>query len=181
MTAQEQADYAACTYAPNDMGIYETTGRLARGLAGEKAATEFLASEGHQILQYKPDITGTNQGGFDMVTMHGDWVYLVDNKAYRREGNLYSASALTTNFNQNLKSTIVELQAIVHDVGRSEEERDTAQRALDLIDGRNYQRLVTNASLSNIDNPGLSGVSDQMSHEVEFQDLMRRPKKEAGS
>ena len=70
MTPQEQADYAARTYAPDDMGIYETTGRLARGLAGEKAATEFLASEGHQILQYKPDITGTNQGGFDMVTMH---------------------------------------------------------------------------------------------------------------
>ena len=56
-------------------------------------------------------------------------------------------------------------------------ERDSAQRAFDLIDSDDYQRLVTNASLSNIDNPGLRGVSDKLSQqEVEFLDLMRRPR-----
>jgi Holliday junction resolvase-like predicted endonuclease len=182
MTPQERADYAAHAYAPNDIGIHETTGRLARGLAGEKAAAESLASEGHQILHYKPDIAGTNQGGFDMVTMRGDKVYLVDNKTYRREGDLYSASALTTNFDQNLESTKAELEDMANDAARTEEERDTAQRALDLIETGDYQRLVTNASLSNIDNPGLSGVSDKLTkQEVDFLDLMREPKQEAES
>jgi hypothetical protein len=177
MTPQERADYATHAYESNNMGIYETTGRLARGLAGEKAAAEFLASEGHQILYYKPDIAGTNQGGFDLVTMQGGKVYLVDNKAYRREGNLYSASALTTNLEQNLASIKADLGKMANDATRTEEERDIAQRALDLIETGNYQRLVTNASLSNIDNAGLSGVSDQLKG-IKFLDLMRIPKEE---
>ena len=105
-------------------------------------------------------------------------MYLVDNKAYRREGNLYSASALTTNFERNFKSTKVELQAMAQDAARGQEERDIAQRALDLIDSGNYQRLVTNANLASIDNPGLSGVSRKMEEQgVEFRDLMPKPKK----
>ena len=83
---------------PDTSGPYQTTQRLARGNLGERAATEALARDGHQILHYKPEITGTNQGGIDMVTMRNGIVYLVDNKALSKGGNVSSVSALTTNF-----------------------------------------------------------------------------------
>src|SRR5207249_3020292 len=50
-------------------GSYEGPKRLARGNLGEKLATDALAKDGHTILDYKPDIAGTNQGGIDIVTM----------------------------------------------------------------------------------------------------------------
>jgi hypothetical protein len=41
-------------------GAYRTRPQLMRGNLGERLATEALATMGHQILGYKPDISGTN-------------------------------------------------------------------------------------------------------------------------
>jgi hypothetical protein len=79
-------------------GLYDGPQRLARGNLGERLASDALAADGYDILAYKPDIIGTNQGGIDIVAMRGDDLYLVDNKALTRSGNVSSVSALTDNF-----------------------------------------------------------------------------------
>jgi len=151
-----------CTYERSDEGVYETTYRLAKGLAGEKAAVEWLASQGHLILDYKPDIRGTNQGGIDFVTFKNGQVYLFDNKALARKGNISSVSALTSNFGRNLKSVRTKLEAMAADGGRTEHERAVAQSAVDSIVKGKYVRAITNANLAAEKTAGPDGLSDRL-------------------
>src|SRR5262249_51281895 len=96
------------------VGLYETAERLIKGNLGEKFAAESLSTLGHEILYYKPDIRGTNQGGIDMVTLAdgptGPLVSFVDNKALSRGGNINSVSALTTNFEKNKDAVLKDLK-----------------------------------------------------------------------
>jgi hypothetical protein len=141
-------------------GAYDTTTRLKRGNLGEKLATESLAADGHTILSYKPGIAGTNQGGIDMVTMKGDFVYFVDNKALTRGGNVSSVSALTTNFSKNKDAALKELKAALSKAP-TESERRVLQRAVDAIEAGRFKKVVTNANLTK-DNAILTGVTKKL-------------------
>ena len=66
--------------------------RLARGNIREKLATDALAHDGSEIIDYKPEITGTNQGGIDIVALKGNDIYLIDNTALTRSGNVNPVS-----------------------------------------------------------------------------------------
>src|SRR5262249_54284211 len=90
---------------PGTSTEYATTEALKQGLAGERLAVDALNQQGHTILDFKPDIKGTNQGGFDAVTMKDGVVNFVDNKAYSTGKNVGSVSALDKNFDQNLAAT----------------------------------------------------------------------------
>lgn len=143
-------------------GIYDTAQRLVRGNIGEKLAADVLATRGHRILSFKPSILGTNQGGIDIVTIENGVVYLIDNKALTRAGNIGSVSALTTNFNQNLAAVRRDLQAALSVSGISADEAATLQQAVNAIDSRNYVRAVTNANISR-DTQILTGVTQNLS------------------
>lgn len=127
---------------------YQTTTALKQGLFGERMAAEGLARQGHQILDYKPDIKGTNQGGFDIVTMKDGIVYLVDNKAYGTGRNVAAVSALDKNFAQNLAATRAKFAAFAADPARSEAERGLYQAAVDAIDGGMTQKAVATAAFA---------------------------------
>jgi hypothetical protein len=131
-------------------GIYDTAQRLVRGNIGEKLAADVLATRGHKILSFKPSILGTNQGGIDIVTIENGIVYLIDNKALTRTGNIASVSALTTNFNQNLAAVRRDLQVALTVPGISADEATTLQQAIAAIDNNNYVRAVTNANISRV-------------------------------
>jgi Holliday junction resolvase-like predicted endonuclease len=131
-----------------DQGPYATAFRLAQGNLGERLATEALAADGHQILFYKPDILGTNQGGIDMVTRQDGMLYLIDNKALSRDVNVSSASALTTNFEQNVAALRDDFAAYAADATRPPAEVQLFQQAVADIDSGNYVRAVTNANIS---------------------------------
>jgi len=142
------------------IGPYSTTARLARGNLGERLAAEALAADGHDILIYKPSIMGTNQGGIDIVSLHNGVLYLIDNKALTRSGNVSSVSALTTNFTQNLNTTRLDLVDMLAKAA-SEQERAIAQQALGALDTGNYVRAVTNANVAR-DTKILSGVTSNL-------------------
>jgi hypothetical protein len=142
-------------------GIYDTAQRLVRGNIGEKLAADVLATRGHRILSFKPSILGTNQGGIDIVTIENGVVYLIDNKALTKAGNIGSVSALTTNFNQNLASVRRDLQTALAVPGISADEAATLQQAVTAIDNGNYVRAVTNANISR-DTQVLTGVTDNL-------------------
>jgi len=142
-------------------GIYDTAQRLVRGNIGEKLAADVLATRGHKILSFKPSILGTNQGGIDIVTIENGIVYLIDNKALTRAGNIASVSALTTNFNQNLAAVRRELQTALAIPGLSADEATTLQQAITAIDNGNYVKAVTNANISR-DTQILSGVTTNL-------------------
>lgn len=152
---------------------YATTQRLIRGNLGERLATDALAARGHSVLMYKPDIAGTNQGGIDMVTIHNGVVFLVDNKALTRSGNVSSVSALTTNFTQNLATVRNQIAAMAADATRSAGERQLMQQALDALNSGNFVRAVTNANVAP-DNQILSGITQQLqSLGLRFIDVVR--------
>ncbi|HLW71305.1 MAG TPA: hypothetical protein VKS22_11860 [Candidatus Binataceae bacterium] len=142
-------------------GPYATTARLARGNFGERAAAEALAANGHGILIYKPSILGTNQGGIDIVSIRNGVVYLIDNKALSRGGNVGSVSALTTNFSQNLAATRTELVGMLARAG-STEERVLIQQAISAVDSGNYVRAVTNANVVRRDTQILTGITSNL-------------------
>jgi Holliday junction resolvase-like predicted endonuclease len=153
-------------------GAYETTNRLKRGNLGEKLATDSLAADGHTILSYKPGIAGTNQGGIDMVTLKGDTVYFVDNKALTRGGNVSSVSALTTNFSKNKDAVLKELQAALSKAP-TESERNVLQRAIEAIKGNRFKKVVTNANLTAND-AILTGVTQKLRNQgIEFINVFK--------
>ncbi|MEU6750577.1 hypothetical protein ABZ914_30560 [Spirillospora sp. NPDC046719] len=167
------------TAVPSAGGVSPAEGapapRLARGNFGERAATEWLAAEGHTILSYKPDIRGTNQGGIDMVTMKGQKVFFVDNKALTRAGNVSSVSALTTNFEKNKAAVLRELKAALAGAG-SAEERTVLRQAVGAIEQGRYVRVVTNANVAPEDKT-LSGLSSRLASQgIEFIDVMGGPR-----
>lgn len=149
-------------------GPYETTNKLKRGNFGERAATEWLADEGHKIIDFKPDIRGTNQGGIDMVTLKGGKAYLVDNKALTRSGNVSSVTALTKNFEKNLQAVKDSLRAMLADGSRSASEKAVLRETLDSLESGNYVKAVTNANLTR-DSKVLTGVTENLSKQgIEF-------------
>jgi hypothetical protein len=142
--------------------LYGTSQRLVRGNLGERLATDALAADGHQILSFKPSIEGTNQRGFDMITMHNGVVNFVDNKALTRSGNINSVSSLTTSFERNLSDTIMQLETLSVDASRSMAERQVFQDALAAIREGRYERIVTNANVARI-NETPTGLSNKLS------------------
>lgn len=163
--AFDQSFDATFSQAPvGTQGVFQTAPRLARGNLGERLGTEALASMGHTILMYKPDILGTNQGGIDMVTRHNGVLHLVDNKALTRSGNVSSVSALTTNFTQNLAQTRAEFAQAAADPARPPAVRAIFQQAVNDIDSGNYVRVVTNANVSP-DNQVPTGVTQNLTNQ----------------
>lgn len=161
----------AATFSDTNVGVqglYDTTQRLVRGNLGERLAAEALAADGHQILMYKPDVAGTNQGGIDLVTMQDGVLYLIDNKALTRDGNVSSVSALTTNFDQNLEAIRAQVAAAAIDQARAAAERQLYEQVLAVIEAENFVRMVTNANIARGDQQ-LSGVTQRLKDEgIEF-------------
>ena len=143
-----EVDEAAEAMARAPRGAYRTTPQLMRGNLGERLATEALAAMGHQILGYKPDISGTSRPGIDIVTLHNGQVWLVDNKAYSRGGTIRGASALTRNFRHNLTQVRGQLGAMAFDPQRSPAEQQFLRQALQNLNAGHYVRAVTNANVS---------------------------------
>lgn len=170
LKASEEADAKALDetfQGGKGEGAYETTSRLKRGNLGEKLAADSLAADGHTVLSYKPGIAGTNQGGIDMVTLKGDTVYFVDNKALTRGGNVSSVSALTTNFSKNKEAVLKELELALSKAP-SEGERSVLNRAIEAIKGNRFKKVVTNANLTK-DSAILTGVTQRLRDQgIEF-------------
>ncbi len=100
-------------------------------------------------------------------------VYLVDNKALTRTGNVSSVSALTTNFAQNLASVRGELQAALDGTGLNAAQRETLRNALAAIDQGRYVRAVTNANVAE-DGVRVSGVTEALAEQgIRFLDVFR--------
>jgi RHS repeat-associated protein len=143
---------------------------LARGNFGERMATDTLASEGHRIVSYKPNISGTNQPGIDMVTIKDGVVYFVDNKALTRSGNVSSVSALTTNFAKNKDAVLKEIRALLG-TNISQEERQVLEQSVESIVSGNYKKVVTNANLTHGEK-FLTGVTEELkSKGIDFKDV----------
>ena len=176
---QRQADAAALDAAfvdaSADTGAEATNPqRHRRGNFGERAATEALAAEGFSILDYKPNIEDTTKRGIDIVAMQDDTVYLIDNKALSRDGDVYAVSALTTNFERNLAETLRNLEAMASDSNRSADERDLIDRAISALEQGDYVRAVTNANVTH-DAEVLEDVSLKLAQQqIAFLDVMRR-------
>jgi Holliday junction resolvase-like predicted endonuclease len=144
---------------------FKTTQRLIRGNVGERLAADALASDGHLILMYKPDILGTNQGGIDIVTLRDGVLYLIDNKALTRTGNAASVSALTTNYAKNVAAVGRDLTAMLADPARSAAERDIIRQALQALTSGKVIRAVTNANIL-VENAPIVGA--KLARETKF-------------
>jgi Holliday junction resolvase-like predicted endonuclease len=145
-----------------------------RGLLGEKLATETLATKGHAILDYKPDISGTTKGGIDIVTLKGDTLYAVDNKALSRGGNISSVSALTTNYKKNIATVRKQFVDQLKQPGLLEEQKIMLQRAVDAIDNGRVVKAVTNANVVGRNNVTLTGVTKALKDQgIEFIDVFK--------
>jgi hypothetical protein len=131
----------------------EVAANLARGNAGERLAADVLGQNGHTILFAKPDIKGTNAPGIDLVTLKGDTVYFVDNKALTRSGNVYSVTALNENFEKNKADVLADLRTAMA-AAPSEGERAVFERAINAINQGRYKRVVTNANIMLGNAPG---------------------------
>jgi len=146
--------------------------RLTRGLLGEKLATEALAADGHKIINWKPDLTGTNRPGFDIVTLKDDYLHAVDNKAFTRAGNVSEVSSLTRNFDNNLAATRREIESALQNATHPEQ-RQVLTEALQAVDAGRVRRVVTNANVTP-DDKILSGVSERLQQQgIEFIDVFK--------
>jgi hypothetical protein len=157
---------------PDTSGLFQTTQRLIRGNVGERLAADALSKDGHLIISYKPSILGTNQGGIDIVTFKDGKLFLIDNKALSRTGNVSSVSALTTNFTKNLETVKSELRTALNVPGISEGERKVLQDALKAAESNNYVKVVTNANILTPDGKVVSGVTETLKNKnIEFIDV----------
>lgn len=143
---------------------YATTYQLKQGLAGERLATESLSAQGHEILSYKPDISGTNQAGIDMVTLKDGVVYVVDNKAYTTGRNVDKVPALQENYEQNKQAVIKEFRDYAADPERSACERGRYAYAVDQLEQGNEQKAVTGAAVA-ADGKHTQGISSGLAQE----------------
>ena len=150
-----------------EVGAYKTTQSLKKGLLGEISAAQTLATqEGHKILNFKPDIFGTNQGGVDIVSIKEEKVYLIDNKAYKASGNVNNVSALTTNFAKNLDTVRQDLLTVLNQPDITQAEYELFDKAIRAIDEGNYVRAVTNAYSSK------TGLTEKLEQKgIQFIDL----------
>lgn len=125
-----------------------TTENLKKGNLGERLATDCLAADGHDIIFFKPQIEGTNQGGIDIVTYKNHTVYFIDNKALLKTGNVSSVSALTTNFEKNKKAFIDIWRPKSQDFSLPQQERLMYLKLLGQTTTGHFVKVVTNASLA---------------------------------
>lgn len=152
---------------------FETTKNLAKGNLGERMAAESLATDGHTILLYKPDIRGTNQGGIDLLTLKDGKVYFFDNKAYSAPKNIGEVTALRRNFTKNRSTVLAQLELMRNQAHRSPEEIATISQAIDAINSGNFEKVVTNAALVDTDVVPRD-ISGKLKREgILFIDLMR--------
>jgi hypothetical protein len=171
--------------APSTSDELDADTRHKRGNFGERTATDALAELGFSILDYKPDIDGTTKPGIDIVAMkqdeqNRDVLYLIDNKALTRDGNVNSVSALTTSLDDradregNLTRVRKALEQMTDEATRSAEQIDVARRALAALDEGRVALAVTNANLAKNDRI-LEDVSERLKkqHGIEFIDVMR--------
>jgi hypothetical protein len=173
LDAAAEAMASPASPPPPPPGAYQTTPQLMRGNLGERLATEALAALGHQILMYKPDITGTNRPGIDTVTFHNGQVWLVDNKAFSRGGNIRRVSSLTRNLNRNIATVNAQLAAMASDANRTAAERQVARQALAQLRAGNYIRAVTNANVARQSNVP-KGVDSRLQKQgIRFVDVFR--------
>jgi Holliday junction resolvase-like predicted endonuclease len=150
---------------------FDTTYRLKQGNFGEKMATDALAQQGHDILDFKPDIKGTNQGGIDIVTMKDGVVYAVDNKAYTTGNNVSSVSALDKNFNKNIATVREKFEGFANDPNRTPAEREKFAQAVEAIRDGRVQKLVTTAAFAR-DGKMTTGISAPLQNkQFQYQDV----------
>lgn len=125
---------------------------IAQGNQGERLAAYALRQDGHEILDYKPDVQGTSTPGFDLVTLRKDEagryeLWLVDNKALTRSG-VSSVTALTSSFDQNKEALRDRLEERANSPTVGADEREKCRAALDALEGGNFRKVVTNANVS---------------------------------
>ncbi|MFF7311176.1 hypothetical protein [Streptomyces sp. NPDC008137] len=151
-----------------EQSAYETTQRLAKGLAGEKAAAEALASQGYDVLYYKPDIAGTNQGGIDIVVQKDGQLYLVDNKALEGWRNVSSVSALDKNLTANTQSMAELFDTYANDPARPAVEQEMYGAAAEKLRSGGYEKVVTNANLAAVSGfpQDVSGRLDELGFQM---------------
>lgn len=168
--AREFAEAMADAYKRGDGAI--PSSRLTRGLLGEKLATDALAADGHKIISYKPNLSGTNQPGFDILTLKDGYLQAVDNKALTRAGNVSSVSSLTRNFDTNLTSARQEIATALEGATHPEQRRVLTE-AIEAIDAGRVRKVVTNANWTP-DDKILTGVTDNLARQgVEFIDVFK--------
>jgi WXG100 family type VII secretion target len=171
--AREFAESMADAYKRGaSAGDVVPSSRLTRGLLGEKLATEALAADGHKVISWKPDLSGTNRPGFDIITVRDDYLYAIDNKALTRAGNVSEVSSLTRNFDNNLASARQEIQAAL-DGATLPEQRQVLTEAIQALDAGRVRRVVTNANWTP-DDKILTGVTEGLEREgIEFIDVFK--------
>jgi Holliday junction resolvase-like predicted endonuclease len=182
-TAAEEAERTAggavedLRPAPRSTEEADNPNTQARGNLGEKLATDWLAANDFDILNFKPSIDETTRSGIDMVAMKDDTVYLLDNKALSRDGNVNSVSALTTNLVDNLSNVKRELEDMAKDAARTAEEIAVARKALEALEAERYVLAVTNANIAK-DDRILSDVTERLKNEydIQFIDVMKGKK-----
>jgi hypothetical protein len=125
-----------------------TTENLKKGNLGERLATDCLAAAGHDIIFFKPQIEGTNQGGIDIVTFKNHMVYFIDNKALLKTGNVSSVSALTTNFEKNKKAFVDIWRPKSQNFSLPHHERMTYFSLVGQTTTGHFFKVVTNASMA---------------------------------
>jgi hypothetical protein len=171
--------------APNSTDEADNDARHKRGNFGERTATDALAAMGFSILDFKPDIDGTTKPGIDIVAMKRDEqdrdvLYLIDNKALSRDGNVNSVSALTSSLEDskdregNLTRVRRALDEMTDEATRSAQQVEMARRALAALDEGRVALAVTNANVAR-DERILADVSERLKkeHDIEFIDVMR--------
>lgn len=146
--------------------------RLLKGNFGERLATDILAQKGYKIIFAKPELAGTHQPGFDIVTYHNGRVYFIDNKAYMRDGYIYSAPALTRNFQTNLNRFVAQLNAMMQNKAYNTTSRQLFSLVLKAIAEKRYSKIVTNAAFTPAGKQ-LKGVSESLKKQgVDFLNVI---------
>ncbi len=151
---------------------FEIANTQKRGNIGERLAADWLAENDYEILNYKPRIEDTNKRGIDLVALRDDAVYLVDNKALTRDGNVSSVSALTANLDRNVEDVKQSLIATANELKDHPDELATVRKALDALNEGRYVLAVTNANVTP-DDRILSGLTDRLAQQgLTFIDVM---------
>jgi hypothetical protein len=144
-----------------------------KGNFGERMARDYFVSIGHQVLQSKDNLEGTSTRGFDLVTYKNGRVYFIDNKAFARNGIIYSVSALTTNFTRNK----AEFERMLMDGLKKPSLQVSGKRlfalALAALRQNKFLSVVTNAVFSK-DGIRATGISPKLkAQRIVFANLMK--------
>ncbi|MBN8213793.1 MAG: hypothetical protein J0M09_12805 [Xanthomonadales bacterium] len=151
-----------------------TTENLKKGNLGERLATDCLAADGHDIIFFKPQIEGTNQGGIDIVTLKNHTVYFIDNKALTKSGNVSSVSALTTNFEKNKEAFLSIWSDHAQNFSLPQHERMLYVELLGQTNTGHFHRVVTNASAAPDDKITRDVTNKLASQGIKFMNVHKK-------